>query len=99
MLVIPVKLTILDSPNVRSVSLYSAACSSSGYTILARTLNQWASYLHKNGYIKEAREVLEYAVSTGTDVSGHLMCGAFLCIQRPVHHPEEAAWKGTRREF
>ena len=40
------------------------------YTILARTLNQWAAYLYKNGYVKEARVVLEFAISTRTDISG-----------------------------
>lgn len=59
------------APNIDLLSKYDQ-----NYTILARTLNQWASYLHKKGYIKEAREVLEYAVSTGTDVSGSykLLC-------------------------
>lgn len=59
------------APNIDLLSKYDQ-----NYTILARTLNQWASYLHKNGYGKEAREVLEFAVSTGTDVSGSykLLC-------------------------
>lgn len=59
------------APNIDLLSKYDQ-----NYTILARTLNQWASCLHKNGYRKEAREVLEFAVSTGTDVSGSykLLC-------------------------
>ncbi|MCM1262155.1 MAG: hypothetical protein NC313_05495 [Butyrivibrio sp.] len=46
------------------------------YTILARTLDRWASYLYKKGYIAEARDILEFAVSTKTDVSGSykLLC-------------------------
>ncbi|MCM1175772.1 MAG: hypothetical protein NC341_12080 [Blautia sp.] len=59
------------APNIDLLSKYDQ-----NYTILARTLNQWASYLYKKGYRKEAREVLEFAVSTGTDVSGtyKLLC-------------------------
>ncbi|MCM1263151.1 MAG: hypothetical protein NC313_10565 [Butyrivibrio sp.] len=46
------------------------------YTILARTLDRWASYLYKKGCISEARDILEFAVSTKTDVSGtyKLLC-------------------------
>lgn len=40
------------------------------YTILARTLQKWASVLYKNGYIDEAKTILEFAVSTKTDISG-----------------------------
>lgn len=39
------------------------------YTLLARTLQRLAETLYKNGQIKEARTVLEFAVSTDTDVS------------------------------
>lgn len=46
------------------------------YTILARTLNRWAACLYGKGYVKEAREILEFAVSTRTDVSASykLLC-------------------------
>ena len=46
------------------------------YTVLARTLNSWASCLYEKGYVKEAREVLEFAISTRTDVSASykLLC-------------------------
>ncbi len=59
------------APNIDLLSRYDQ-----NYTILARTLNQWAACLHRNGYIREAREVLEFAVSTGTDISGSykLLC-------------------------
>ena len=40
------------------------------YTVLARTLQKWASVLYKNGYTDEAKTILEFAVSTKTDVSG-----------------------------
>lgn len=39
------------------------------YTLLARSLQQLAEILYQNAYIKEARAVLEFAVSTDTDVS------------------------------
>lgn len=39
------------------------------YTLLARTLQHLAEILYKSGRIKEARTVLEFAVSTDTDVS------------------------------
>lgn len=39
------------------------------YTLLARTLQRLAEILYKNGRIKEARTMLEFAVSTDTDVS------------------------------
>ena len=40
------------------------------YTLLARTLQSWASLLYEKNLIEEARSVLEFAVSTHTDVSG-----------------------------
>ncbi len=39
------------------------------YTLLARTLQQWAELLCGNGLKQEAQTVLEFAISTGTDVS------------------------------
>lgn len=39
------------------------------YTLLARTLQKWADLLYRAGHMGEARSVLEFAVSTGTDVS------------------------------
>ena len=46
------------------------------YTLLVRTLQQWAQVLYDNGYIDEARLLLEFSVSTGTDVSAtyRLLC-------------------------
>ncbi|MCM1112831.1 MAG: hypothetical protein NC399_06210 [Muribaculum sp.] len=42
------------------------------YTLLANTLQQWAERLYQAGEIDAAREILEFAVSTRTDV-----CGAY----------------------
>lgn len=39
------------------------------YTLLARTLQEWAEYLYEAGFIADARTVLEFAISTRTDVS------------------------------
>lgn len=39
------------------------------YTILVRTLQSWAELLYKNNYFEETRQILEFAVSTSTDVS------------------------------
>ena len=59
------------APNIDLLTRYDQ-----NYTILARTLQQWASCLYQNGYRKEACTVLEFAVSTKTDVSGtyKLLC-------------------------
>lgn len=53
------------APNITILSRYDSA-----YTILARTLQQWAMKLIKAGFIEEARSVLEFAIRTKTDVSG-----------------------------
>ena len=39
------------------------------YTLLARTLQKWASLLYEGQYTDEAKTVLEFAVSTRTDVA------------------------------
>ncbi|MGN1203737.1 MAG: hypothetical protein ACI4SA_01665 [Lachnospiraceae bacterium] len=39
------------------------------YTFLVSTLQKWAEALYREGAIAECRQVLEYAVSIGTDVS------------------------------
>lgn len=39
------------------------------YTVMVRTLQQWADILYDEGYLSEARILMEYAVSTGTDIS------------------------------
>lgn len=57
------------------------------YTLLVRTLQQWAQILYDNGYIDEARQLLEFSVSTGTDVSTsyRLLCQ----IYRQQNTPEK----------
>lgn len=39
------------------------------YTLLVRTLQKWADVLIETGYMEEATVLMEFAVSTGTDVS------------------------------
>ena len=39
------------------------------YTVLVRTLQKWADYLMEGGCQKEAATLMEFAVSTGTDIS------------------------------
>lgn len=39
------------------------------YTLLVRTLQQWADILIDAGYVKEAEALMKFALSTGTDIS------------------------------
>lgn len=39
------------------------------YTLLASTLQKWAEKLYKAGYVQETLQILEFALSTHTDVS------------------------------
>ncbi|MCM1040142.1 MAG: hypothetical protein NC314_03710 [Roseburia sp.] len=59
------------APNIDILTRYDQ-----NFTLLARTLQQWGSYLYEKGYREEACKVLEYAVSIGSDVSGSykLLC-------------------------
>lgn len=57
------------------------------YTLLARTLQKWAVLLYENGYMAEAKTVLEFAVSTHTDVSGSYRLLA--SIYKEEGHPEK----------
>lgn len=59
------------APNIDLLTTYDQ-----NYTLLVRTLQQWAQALYDAGYIDEACHLLEFAVSTGTDVSGtyRLLC-------------------------
>ena len=52
------------APNIDLLMSYDQ-----NYTLLVRTLQQWAQALYDNGYIDESRQMLEFSVSTGTDVS------------------------------
>lgn len=40
------------------------------YTLMVRTLQSFATRLYENGYVTECIPILEFAVDTGTDVSG-----------------------------
>ena len=53
------------APNITVLTEYDQ-----NYTLLARTLQQWASRLMELGFSDEAKAVLEFAISTDTDVSG-----------------------------
>ena len=53
------------APNITALTEYDQ-----NYTLLARTLQKWAALLHAQGHITKARTILEFAVSTRTDVSG-----------------------------
>lgn len=68
------------APNIDVLSRYDQ-----NYTVLARTLNQWAACLYQNGCVDEACGVLEFAVSTGTDISGSykLLCDIYLEKKMP----------------
>ncbi len=59
------------APNIDLLTSYDQ-----NYTLLVRTLQQWAQALYDAGYIDEARHMLEFSVSTGTDVSAtyRLLC-------------------------
>ncbi len=70
------------APNIDLLSSYDQ-----NYTLLVRTLQQWAQLLYDEGYVDEARHMLEFSVSTGTDVSGtyRLLCR----IYKEQHTPEK----------
>lgn len=50
--------------NITALSEYDQ-----NYTLLVRTLQQWADILMDAGYVYEAGVLMEFAVSTGTDIS------------------------------
>lgn len=55
------------------------------FTLLARTLYQWAAWLFHHNEIKKAQTVLEYAVSCQTDISGiyTMLADIYLKDSRP----------------
>ena len=59
------------APNISILTSYDQ-----NYTLLVRTLQQWAEALYDAGYADEARQLLEFSISTGTDVSAtyRLLC-------------------------
>ncbi len=56
--------------NLNALSEYD-----NNYTILARSLQKWANSLYDNGFIHDAVQVLEFAISSSTDItkSYHLL--------------------------
>lgn len=52
------------APNIELLMRYDQ-----NYTTLACTLQKWAEKLYNAGYISEAKRILEFAISTDTDVS------------------------------
>lgn len=70
------------APNIDLLMRYDQ-----NYTLLVRTLQQWAQMLYDAGYSDEARRMLEFSVSTGTDVSAtyRLLCQ----IYNEQHTPEK----------
>jgi len=54
------------APNITSLTAYDQ-----NYTLLASTLYSWAGLLYKEGYVTQARQILEFGIETGTDVSGN----------------------------
>lgn len=52
------------APNISILTLYDQR-----YTMLVRTLQNLAAVLYEKGYVQEACTVLEFAISTRTDVS------------------------------
>lgn len=51
------------------------------YTVLARTLQEWASRLYELGYVNEALTVAEFAISTNTDISKTYYLAADIYIE------------------
>lgn len=62
------------APNIGLLMRYDL-----NYTTLVRTLQQWAEQLYQAGYIQEAKQILEFSISTDTDVSGsyRLLAGIY----------------------
>lgn len=53
------------APNIDRLMRYDQS-----YTTLVRTLQQWAEKLYQAGYIAETKQILEFSISTDSDVSG-----------------------------
>lgn len=70
------------APNITLLTSYDQ-----NYTLLARTLQQWAQALYDGGFPDKACQLLEFAVSTGTDISAtyRLLC----TIYREQNTPEK----------
>ncbi|MDO4513291.1 MAG: hypothetical protein Q4B72_04565 [Lachnospiraceae bacterium] len=82
------------APNITQLIQYDQS-----YTALARTLQKWAALLYDRGYVAEARVLLEFAVSTHTDVSGtySLLCQIYRELNEPEKIPELLVTANTLR--
>lgn len=63
--------------NITALSEYDQ-----NYTVLVRTLQKWADALTEAGYTEEAVSLMEFAVSTGTDISRTYYCLAEYWLSR-----------------
>lgn len=52
------------------------------YTLLANTLQTWANRLYQSGYTEETQKILEFAISTRTDVTASYDLLADLYLQK-----------------
>ena len=59
------------------------------YTLLVRTLQKWADALMEAGHMEEATVLMEYAVSTNTDVSRTYYCLADYWLSQGENHQVE----------
>ena len=57
------------------------------YTLLVNTLQSWAKLLYEAGYVEETRKILEFAISTRTDVTATYDLLAEIYLQ--THSPEK----------
>lgn len=70
------------APNIDLLTQYDQ-----NYTLLVRTLQQWAQELYDAGFKDEACQMLEFSISTGSDISNtyRLLCQ----IYKEQHTPEK----------
>ncbi|MDE6853024.1 MAG: hypothetical protein K2J67_11180, partial [Lachnospiraceae bacterium] len=62
--------------NFEKISTYDQ-----NYTRLIRTLNRWGSYCFDNGNISHAKQILEYAIELGSDISATYTTLASIYLQ------------------
>lgn len=72
------------APNITLLTRYDQS-----YTTLASVLQRWADRIYAAGYIEETLAILEFAISTNTDVSGSYRLLA--SIYDSQNHPEKIA--------
>lgn len=79
------------APNITLLTRYDQS-----YTTLASILQRWADRIYAEGYVEEALAILEFAISTNTDVSGTYRLLA--SIYDSKNHPEKIAELQTKAE-